>query len=362
MKQKAVITSQAPLFFEDKPLLGLDIGHSSVRVMQLLPGKQKPRVIGYGTSSFEPSAIENGVITKPELIAEATLDLYKNHLVGAITTKRVALSVPAAKAFIRVIDTAPLSEKELAEAVRNEVEQYIPMPEGDLYVDYQQVLGKKGSATIFVVAVPRKIVDSYTTVARMLGLEPVIVQTSSGAGAHLFSYDPQSDLPTVLVDFGSDSADVTIYDVNPIVTGTTSCGGEQITETIAAALGVTQREAVIIKSRYGLTVSKKQAQIEGALRSTLGSLTREIRRTIRYYGERSKDKRAIEQIVVMGGGANMPGLSEYLTNDLRLPVRAFDPSAYVNYGTLQPISAGERMSYVTAAGLATLQPSEAFRL
>jgi type IV pilus assembly protein PilM len=319
-------------------------------------------VVGYGTTSFDPKAIENGIIVKPELIAEATLDLYRNHLIGAITTKRVALSVPVAKAFIRVIDTPKLSEKELAEAVHNEVEQYIPMPEGELYVDYEQVPGKKGAATIFVVAVPRKVVDSYTMVARMLGLEPVIVQTSSGAGARLFSYDKQSGLPTVLVDFGSDSADVTIYDTNPIVTGTTSCGGEQITETIAAALGVSQREAVIIKSRYGLTVSKKQAQIEAALRSTLGSLTREIRRTIRYYSERSKDKRAIEQIVVMGGGANMPGLAEYLTSDLRLPVRAFDPSAYVNYGTLQPVSAGERMSYVTAAGLASFTPTEAFRL
>lgn len=362
MKQKKVQNAPAtPLFFEDKPLFGLDIGHSSVRIMQVAKGRPKPRITGYGVTGFDPSAIEDGVIVRPELIAQPLQTLFKLNLIGDITTHRVALSVPVSRAFTRSIEAPKLSDKDLAEAVKTEVEQYIPAAYESLYVDYSQMVDIKGKSSVFVVAMPRRIVDSYIMLARLLGLETVLVQTSSGAGANLFARDSQSDLATVLVDFGSDSADITIFDKNPIVSGTAPCGGEQITQIIGKALGVTEQEAIMIKSRYGLTLSKKQKQIEDALKPTLGLLTREIRRTVRYYEERSKAKRPISQIVIMGGGANMPGLADYLTSDLRLPVRSFDPTAYLSFGRLQPFNAGERMSYVTAAGLALYDPSEVFR-
>ncbi len=362
MKQKKVQNApESPLFFEDKALFGLDIGHSSVRVMQVTKGRPKPRITGYGVTAFDPTAIEDGVIVQPELIAQSIQNLFKHGLVGDITTNRVALSVPVSRAFTRSIDAPKLSDKDLAEAVKTEVEQYIPAAIESLYIDYTQVVDAKGKMSVFVVAMPRRIVDSYIMLARLLGLETVLVQTSSGAGANLFARDSQSDLATVLVDFGSDSADITIFDKNPIVSGTAPCGGEQITQLIGKALNVTEQEAVMIKSRYGLTLSKKQEQIEDALKPTLGLLIREVRRTVRYYEERSKAKRPISQIVIMGGGANMPGLAEYLTNDLRLPVRSFDPKSYLGFGRLQPFNSGERMSYVTAAGLALYDPTEVFR-
>lgn len=355
------MTNKLPLFFEDKPLFGLDIGHNSARVMQVTKGRPQPRILGYGATTFDASAIEDGVITHPEIVAEAIQKLFNSGLIGDITTNRVALSVPVARAFTRTIDAPKLSEKELAEAVKTEVEQYIPAALESLYVDYSQVADGKNKTSVFIVAMPRRIIDSYITVARLLGLEAVLVQTSSGAGSNLFARDPQRDLATVLVDFGSDSADITIFDKNPIVSGTAACGGEQITNLIGKTLGVTEREALIIKSRYGLIVSKKQKQIEEALKPTLSLLTREIRRTVRYYEERSKAKRPISQIVIMGGGANMPGLADYLTDDLRLPVRSFDPTTYLNFGRLQPFNTNERMSYVTAAGLALYDPTEVFR-
>lgn len=362
MKQKKVQSAPvSPLLFEDKPLFGLDIGHSSARVMQVVKGRPKPRIVGYGVTVFDPKAIEDGVIVRPELIALPIQNLFKHNLIGNISTNRVALSAPVSRAFTRSIDAPKLSDKELAEAVRTEVEQYIPAAIESLYVDYSQMVDAKGKMSVFVVAMPRRIVDSYIMLARMLGLETVLVQTSSGAGANLFARDSQSDLATVLVDFGSDSADITIFDKNPIVSGTAPCGGEQITQLIAKALKVTEQEATMIKTRYGLTLSKKQMQIEEALKPTLGLLTREIRRTVRYYEERSKAKRPISQIVIMGGGANMPGLADYLTSDLRLPVRSFDPTAYLGFGRLQPFNAGERMSYVTAAGLALYDPREVFQ-
>ncbi|MGB4966803.1 MAG: type IV pilus assembly protein PilM [Candidatus Saccharimonadales bacterium] len=348
-----------PYFFEDKPMFGLDIGHSTVRVMQLTGGK-KCRVIGYGEISFDESAIQNGIVVKHEVIAEAVQKLFKHSLVGDITTKRVAMSLPIARAFTRSIDLPKLNEKELAEAVKTEVEQYIPAAADDLYVDYSVVARGKTHITVFIVAMPRTIVDSHLTLSRLLGLETVLIETTSSAGAALFARDAHSDLPAVLVDFGSDSADITIYDKGPIVSGTVACGGQQITQLIADALGVSEREAVIIKTKYGLALSKKQKQIEAAIEQPLSLLVREVRRTIRYYEERSKSKRSISQVVVMGGGANMPGLTDYLTSSLRIPVRAFDPTIYLDFGHLQPVSIGDRMSYVTSAGLSLHNPREVF--
>ena len=340
-------------------MFGLDIGHGKVRVMQLEAGKHKPRLIGYGETTFDPTAIKDGVIETPEIIAAAVQELFRHHLVGDITTHRVAMAPPIAYAFTRSIDVPKLNDKDLAEAVQNEAEQYIPAAIEDLYVDYTRG-GSSEMTSVLIVAMPKRIVDSYLTLSRLLGLEAVVMQTSSGAGAHLFTRDPQSDVPSLLIDFGSDSADITVYDGGPVVSGTVACGSELLTTVIAKELGVTEKEATLIKAKYGLSLSKKQAQIEKAMSAPLGLLIKEIKRTVRYYEEHAQGKQQISQVVIAGGGANMPGLAEYLTSSLRLAVRSFDPTSYLEFGRLQPFNLTERMSYVTAAGLAAIDPNEVF--
>ena len=348
------------LFFEDKPLFGLDIGHGKVRVMQLTPAKHRPRLVGYGETTFDPSAIKDGVIETPEVVAAAIQDLFRHHLVGDITTNRAAMAVPMARAFTRSMEVPKLSAKELAEAVQNEAEQYIPAAIDDLYTDYTQAGASDNKTNILIVGMPKRIIDSYLMLSRLLGLETIALQTSSGAGAYLFGRDPQSDIPSLLIDFGSNSADITVYDQGPAISGTVACGSELLTTAIAQELGVTEKEATLIKAKYGLGLSKKQAQIEKALSPTLSLLVKEIKRTVRYYEEHAHDKRKISQVVIAGGGANMPGLAEYLTSNLRLAVRSFDPTSFIDFGHLQPFNITERMSYVTAAGLAAIDPKEVF--
>ena len=258
------------------------------------------------------------------------------------------------------MDVPALTTKELAEAVQTEAAQYIPAALDGLYLDYAKVNRGADSGTVLIVAMPKPIVDSYVVLARMLGLEAVMLQTSSSAGAYLFGRDPQSDIPSLLVDFGSDSADITVYDGGPVVSGTVACGSDLFTEAIARELGITEKEAMLVKAKYGLGHSRKQAQIEKALEPTLSLLIKEIKRTVRYYEEHGHEKQKIAQVVTAGGGANMPGLAEYLTSNLRLAVRSFDPTPYIDFGHLQPFNLTERMSYVTAAGLAAINPREVF--
>src|SRR6187551_2383577 len=127
------MTNKLPLLYEDKPLFGFDIGHGKVRVLQIQPAKRLPKLVGYGEVTFDPAAVQAGVIVKPEIIAEAVQGLFKHRLIGDITTNRVAMSLPIARAFTRSIEVPSLSDKELAEAVQNEAEQYIPAALDDLY-------------------------------------------------------------------------------------------------------------------------------------------------------------------------------------------------------------------------------------
>lgn len=348
------------LFFKDKPLFGFDIGYGSLKVMQIDTSGKKQSVVGYGAVTFDLEALDEGVITKPELIAQAALELFSKHLIGDITTRRVVLSIPAARSYNRNVHFPKLNAKDLQDAVNQDVEQYIHLPINELYVDHSVLSETDDELELLIVAVPKKIVDSYLQLAHILNLDVVGIETTIAASGRLFLQAENGDTPTVLIDFGSLSSDLTIYDKGLVVTGTVAGGGDDFTHSIASKLGVTLQEAHLIKTKYGLGVSKKQKEIASAIEPVIQQMAKEIKRMIRYYEERSGTERKITQVVTMGGGANMPGLSEHMTDTLRLPVRMCDPWQNLNFSHLQPPNRAEKSMYVTVAGLAMTKPKELF--
>lgn len=349
------------LFFKDKPLFGLDIGNASLKIMQLDGSSRKRGVIGYGASNFDPELVRDGLITDLEGMAKCVHELFTKHIIGNITTRRVVLSVPASRSYTRNIHLPKLGNSEQYDAVLQEVEQYVPVPIADLYFDYSVVREDSEGVELLVVAIPKKLIDRYLELAQILDLEVVGIEPTIAASGRLFLQAENSDIPTVLVDFGTQSADITIFDSGLVVTGTTAGGGDDFTNTIASTLNVSKQEAHIIKTKYGLGVSKKQKEITLGIKPTLEQMLKEIRRMIRYYEERSGTERKITQVVTMGGGANMPGLSEYMTNELRLPVRMCDPWQNLDFSGLQPPNSAEKSMYVTVAGLALTPPKELFK-
>lgn len=346
-------------FYHDKPVFGLDIGLSSLKVMQMVRTRKKDTVIGYGVTSFGSDVFTDGILTDPEALAKVAYELFDKHIVGSITTQRAVIAIPASKTFTRSMTLPKLKQEDLSAAVQLEAEQYIPMPIEDLYLDYNVVSETNKETEVLAVAVPRKIVDSYLVLTRLIGIEVVAIETTISAAGRLFVQAEQSDVPTVLIDLGSLSTDITIYDKGLVVTGTIAAGGDSFTKLIADKLKVTYQEAHIIKTKYGLGVSKKQSDITEGLKPILEQLVKEIRRMIRYYEERSNTEKKIGQIVTMGGGANMPGLSEHLTSTLRLPVRMCDPWQHLDFSGLQPPNSVEKSMYVTVAGLSLVNPKEA---
>src|SRR5690349_9672886 len=142
------------LFFKDKPLFGLDIGYGSLKVMQVDTLGKKQRVIGYGAVTFDPAAINNGVIVNPEPVAQSAHELFSKNLIGHITTSRVVMSVPAARSYSRNVVLPKLQPKELHDVVASEVEQYVPVPPTDLYVDFSIIKETADSIELLIVAVP----------------------------------------------------------------------------------------------------------------------------------------------------------------------------------------------------------------
>ncbi len=354
-------TKTTSYFYHDKPVFGLDIGYSGLKVMQIeAAGRKHPKVIGYGVASFDPDVIKDGIIVDPETIAKVAYDLFGSHLVGDITTRRVAVSIPASRTYNRTMSLPSMRTKDIAQAVQLEAEQYIPVPITELYMDHGVISQSDKATELLAVAVPQKVVDSYLALTQILGLEAVTMETTISAASRLFVQAEQSDVPTVLIDLGSLSSDITIFDKTLIVTGTVPGGGDNFTQLIAQQLGVTRQEAHVIKTKYGLGLSKKQTEITEGLRPMLEQLGKEIRRMIRYYEERTTTENKIRQVVTMGGGANMPGLSEYLTNMLRLPVRMCDPWQHIDFNGLQTPNSIEKSMYVTVSGLALINPKEIF--
>lgn len=351
------------IFFKDRPLFGLDIGADCLRVIQVNQESGKPVVSGFGSVTFDPNFIKNGVIVDPVGLAKAADELFNSRIQGSINSRRVAIAIPAARTFSRAIKLPVLKQDEVNDAVRMEAEQYIPIPIQDLYLDYDLIRRDPKEVELFAVAAPKQIVDSYITLSRLLGLEVVTIETSIDAAARLFrqTNDGNTQSPTVLVDFGPSSADITIVDKTIIATGTVGGGGDNFTARISNQLGVTEQEAHVIKTKYGLNFSKKQQEISDALGPILDQLFREIRRMIRYYEERYGENHKISQIVLMGGGANVPGLSDRMTDVLRLPVRTSDPWHQFAFETPESLRPDEHVTYITAAGLALIRPTELFR-
>jgi type IV pilus assembly protein PilM len=348
-------------FYHDGPLFGLDIGHSNIKVMQVdnQHGK-KPKVEAYGVHAYPTDSISNGVIVDHEILAQSMSELFSKQLVGSITTHRVACTIPTSRTFSRPMKLPPMEDKDIADAVNLEAEQYIPIPPANLYIDYEIAKRDDAGIELLMVAMPKNIVDSYVAFLESVELEPVALEPTMNAAARLFSLaDSTANQPTILIDIGSISIDLAVLDKTMFVNSTVVGGSDNITNLIAKQLGATQEEAYEIKNKNGIGPGDKQAQITQAVKPMLDSLVREVQKVVRYYNERQdQSQRKIVQVITIGGGVNMPGLNEYLSNELHLPTHNLNPWSKLNFGGLPLPGQTDLSMYITVAGEAILKPQD----
>lgn len=349
------------IFYHDKPLFGLDIGHSTIKAMQVEKGPGKmPAITGYSISEFAPDAIRNGEILKPEVLAEAMHNLFEINMVGTINSRRVVCALPTSHTFSRPMKLPPMDQSDIVEATQLEASQYIPVPLDSLYLDYEITSRTDQGLEVLLVATPRKIVDSYLNLLKSLKLEPVVFEPSINAASRLLQMAGKAAAePSILVDFGSVTTDIAVFDKTLLVSSTVNAGGDNLTGLIARGLHMSESQASDLKHQFGIAFSEKQQRIVDAIKPQLDSLIREIQKSIRYHSERAaKSGSRIAKVITLGGGAMMPGLNHYLSIELRLPCESFDPWQMVSFGSLTPPAEADRSMYITVAGEAIIDPME----
>jgi type IV pilus assembly protein PilM len=349
-----------------EPLFGMDIGHTSLKVMQLESGNGKnrsPSVVGYGSSHrYAVNSISNGEIVDYQALSEALHDLFEKRLLGMISTRKVACTIPMSHSFSRPLKLPLMDDEDLEQAVHLEAEQYIPVAPENLYIDFDVVRRDDKNIEILAVATPKNIVESYVKFLESMGLEPVALEPTMNAAARIFGMaDPTHTQATVLIDFGAEATDIAVYDNTLFVNSTVQGGSNTMINLIAKNLGISREEAYRLKNEKGLKLGGQAWDIGNAVKPTLDNLIREIHKIMRYYDDRvAVGGRKISQAVSTGGGANMPGLSDYLAKELSIPVRMLDPWSKINFGGLTPPDELERSMFITVAGEAVLDISEVF--
>lgn len=351
-------------FYHDEPLFGLDIGHSSLKVMQLeINEGNLPRVIGYGLGKFPPEVKMNGVIVNYDLLSKHMYDFFKNHLIGEIYTRRVACSLPTSHSYSRLMKLPQMDDSDISNAIRLEAEQYIPMPVDKLYIDYDIATRDENGIELLMVATPITIVDSYVKFLESVDLEPVTLEPSMNATSRLYTLSNTSDTEaSILIDFGAISIDLAVYDKTMIVNSTLAGGSELITKLISEAMNVDSTKAFDIKSKYGIGISEMQQKVSSAIQPVLDELIKEIKKILRYYSDRvgQTSQKKIAHIVTSGGGATMPGINEYLAKELGMPAGTLSPWDNLNFGNLKKPAEMQKSAFITVAGEAILNPKEIY--
>lgn len=347
------------LFLKDKPIIGLDISTTSIKLMSI--DTKKWQVLGYGSIDTDPTAMETSLDTDGAYIEKQLQKLMHEKLLGVFGSNHVVMSIPTSRTYSRSVTIPTSVTSPLDESIHLEAEQYVPIPIAQLYLDYEITNRDKDGTTALMCAVPRKIVDNCVNAAKACNLKVIMVEPGMLSVSRLLRYTEDGSLPTVIVDIGSASTDVAVVDGTIKVTGGLPVGGNTFTLDISEKMKISLEKAHQLKVLNGLSSSPKQKVIVGALEPDLKRIVQEIKKIIRYYIERVPGARNIEQVVIVGGGSNVPGIGDYFTDNLVIASRVASPWQLLNFAKLPQPARQFKPRYLTVAGLSSVKPDEVWK-
>ncbi len=326
--------------------LGIDIGTQHVRLVQLALSGAKFRVVALGQVDL-PKVAE---AAQPDAArTEAIKKLVKE--TGA-SSRQVAVSLPEAQVYTRIVEMPRLSEEDLGQAVRWQAEQYLPVPLSEVVLKHQ-VISAEDKMKVLLVAAPIKLLNSYTTLLGNAGLETVAAETEVLAISRSV-VGAQTDAPaTMLVHLGAEATTIGVIENGELVlVQAVSSGGDALSRTISGALGLEIAQAEEYKKAYGLDETKLEGKIVGAIRPAVDLLLAEVKRTLSY-AQTHGVSGAIKRVVLTGGTAKLSGLVSYFALNLDLEVQLADPFAQGLLSPRQKQDLGDDSpTYATAVGLA----------
>jgi len=337
---------------------GLDIGSSSVKVIELAEGRGGVSLLSFATVALPRNVISEGSIKDPAVAAEAIKECVEK---AGIKSKTAVISVSGREAMTKRVPIPKVSAKELADAIVLEAEHHIPFAVDDVFLDYQ-VVGEAGQTMdVMVVAVKKVKVLEYVAVVEEAGLEAVVVDLDAFAIQNQYEFGNPGDggEAVALIDIGASFMKTNVIrGGSSIFARDVPFGGQQYTEAIAQRLNIPFEKAEAAKQ--GQDVGVNWEAMVPALEAVSRDLSLEVQRTFDYFASAAEHER-IGKIVLSGGCARLAGLDEFLSSSWGIPVELARPFQGVQVDAARfPAEELERMgpSLAVAVGLGLRRPGD----
>jgi len=325
--------------FGNKPKssLGIDIGTSSIKVVQLKKEGDKFKLETYGeisTVGYVERLNESFQSTSLKTIEAITREMVKLAIDRAnVDTKSAIMAIPVFSSFTSVIEMPAMTEKELTRAVEFEARKYVPIPSAEVELDWKIIENGKQGKRILLIAVPKETINKYIRIADALNLKITALELESFSFARsLMSGDSSS---ACILDIGARTTSLTIVDKGAIqMSHGLDIAGAEMTRILASSLGVAFKRAEDFKLIHGIDNpesknGEEKKDIQLALLTLIDEIANESERMINEY--QSKTGRKIEKLILNGGSAQMGGLKEYIEQRLKIKTSIADPWAKIVY-------------------------------
>jgi type IV pilus assembly protein PilM len=312
----------------NKLAVGLDIGSSSVKIVQLKERKGGFMLQAFGSAPLPPEAIVDGALMNSSAIVQAIQELVAKE---KVKTKEVAIGVRGHSVIIKKISLPRMSQEELDESIQWEAEQYIPFDVKDVNID-TTILTPEGDAAgqmdVLLVAAKKDMINDYTSVCAEAGLTATVVDVDAFAvqNAYEASYDVDPGTTAVLINVGA-----AVTNINILARGTTTftrditMGGNAFTEEIQKQLNISYDEAEALKvGGQGETDAVVPQEVERVIAGVAEQLAGEIQRSLDFYSATAADHK-IGKVLLSGGTARIPALFKVLEARAGVPVEILNP-------------------------------------
>lgn len=316
------------LFRKPRSVVGLDIGSSAIKAVELKPAGKGYRVGAWGTEAVPPDSIVDGAIIDAGAVAGAIRRVFDGN--KAFSTREVCASLSGNAVIVKKITLPVMTETELGESIYWEAEQYIPFDIQDVNLDYQ-VLDpgtgpeSRGSMEVLLVAAKKEKIGDYTGVIAQAGRTPVIVDVDAFALQNAFevNYGLEHGHVVVLLNAGASAININILQGDQSVfTRDISVGGNGYTEAVQKELNLSFDAAEQLKT--GVPVDG--ATFEDArpvLRAVTENVLLEIQKTFDFFKATASSDR-IDRIMLSGGASRVDGFQDMLQERFNAPVESFD--------------------------------------
>ena len=349
------------LFGKKKNLVGLDIGSSSIKAVEVKPAKGDAwELANVGIEYLPPEAIVDGQIMDSTTVIDAVHSLFDEY---KIKTREVATAISGNSVIVKKIQLPSMTEQELAESIHWEAEQYIPFDIQDVNLDYQVLEpgAAGGSMDILLVAAKKDKINDYMSVINQAGRNPIVMDIDAFAlqNAYGVNYVAGPGRIVALVNIGASQANINALkgDSSVFTRDITTVGGNQYTDAIQKDLSVSFDQAENLKTGQS---GQGMESVIPIIDQVTETVLMELQKTFDFFKATTSEDR-IDLIVLSGGSARVVGLHDKMAERFDTRVELFDPFQSVSYSPkdfdaeyLQEVGP----AYAIAVGLALRKPSE----